>query len=65
LARIKFRGPFAGIREILRYARYIKFYHYPESGIIEMVVDGQAIIFVEIIQAMEKSRYILESVYPG
>jgi hypothetical protein len=60
----KFKGPFAGIRESLTYARYIKFYHYPESGIIEMVVDGQAIIFAEIIHGMKKSGYKLESIYP-
>jgi hypothetical protein len=58
------KGPFAGIRESLRYARYIKFYRYPESGIIEMVADGQVIIFAEIIEGMKKSEYILESIYP-
>jgi hypothetical protein len=65
LVRIKFKGPGGLVRELLKYARYVKFYHYPESGIVEMVVDGQAIIFAQIIEGMEKTGYILESIYPG
>jgi hypothetical protein len=65
LTKTEFKGPFAGIRELLKYARYIKFYRYPESGIIEMVLDGQAIIKQEIIEGLGKSGYIHESTYPS
>ena len=58
----RFKGPFAGIRELLRYARFFELIHYPESGIVEMVVDGQATIHAQIIEGMEKSEYKLETI---
>jgi hypothetical protein len=61
----KFKGPFAGIRELLRYAVFIEFIRYPESGIVEMVLDGQAIVKAEIIKGMEKSGYKLENFHPS
>jgi hypothetical protein len=56
-----FNGPFAGIRELLRYAHFFEVIRYPESGIVEMVVDGQAIIHSQIIKGMQKSGYKLET----
>jgi hypothetical protein len=65
MARIKSKGPFAGIRELLKYGSYIKFYHYPESGIVEMVVDGRVTIHAQIIEGMEETRYKLETFRPS
>lgn len=61
MARTKNDGPFAGIRELLRYAHFFEFNRYPESGIAEMEVDGGATIHAQIIEGMEKSGYKLES----
>jgi hypothetical protein len=61
----KFKGPFAGIRELLRFATYIEFFRYSESGIVEMIVDGQAIVDAEIIKGMKKSGYEWWNVHPS
>jgi hypothetical protein len=54
-------GPFGLIRELLKYARYIKYY-YRDTGILEMVLAGHVVINAQIIEGMKKSGYILESV---
>ena len=60
----KFKGPFALIRELLKYVDHIRSIHlYRETGIVEMVLAGRVIITAEIIEAMKKSGYILKIFY--
>jgi hypothetical protein len=64
LARTRLKGPFALIRELLKYVDHIKSIHlYRQTGILEMVLAGRVVITAEIIEAMKKSGYILKIFY--
>jgi hypothetical protein len=63
LARTKNNGPFAGIRELLKNVGYVKWmYYYVETGILEIVLAARVVITSRIIEGMEKSGLILESI---
>ena len=64
MARTKFKGPFALIRELLKYVDHIRSIHlYRRTGILEIVLAGRVVITAEIIAAMKKSGYILKILY--
>jgi hypothetical protein len=60
----KFKGLFAGIRELLKNAGYVKgMYYYRETGIIEIVLAGRVAINAQIIEGMNKSGLIVETTF--
>jgi hypothetical protein len=60
----KFKGPFAGIRELLKNVGYVKgMYYYRETGIIEIVLAGRVAINAQITEGMKKSGLIVETTF--
>ena len=64
MAQIKFIGPFALVRELLKCVDHIKSIHfYRQTSILEVVLAGRVVITAEIIEAMKESGYILKIFY--
>jgi len=59
LARTKFKGPFSLIRELLKHGNCIKsIRQYGETGILEIVLAGKAVITAQLLEGMRESEYI-------
>ena len=64
MAQIKFIGPFALVRELLKHVDYIRSIHfYRQTSILEVILAGRVVITAEIIEAMKESGYILKIFY--
>ena len=64
MTKTKSKGPFALIRELIKYVDHIRSIHlYRETGILEIVLAGRVFIPARITEGMRKSGYIYQGFY--